>query len=66
MAPEALGNLEYSEATDAYSFGVLLWYYTTHTRHTHDTHDTRTTRTTHARHHMTAHDRTRAELIGEI
>jgi serine/threonine protein kinase len=26
MAPEALGNLEYSEATDSYSFGVLLWY----------------------------------------
>jgi serine/threonine protein kinase len=25
MAPEALQNLEYSEATDAFSFGVLLW-----------------------------------------
>jgi hypothetical protein len=25
MAPEALQKREYSEATDAYSFGVLLW-----------------------------------------
>lgn len=26
MAPEALTSREYSEATDAFSFGVLLWY----------------------------------------
>jgi hypothetical protein len=26
MAPEALRSREYSEATDAFSFGVLLWY----------------------------------------
>jgi hypothetical protein len=54
MAPEALGNLEYSEATDAYSFGVLLWYDTTHTTHTdtHDTHDT------HDRREIAAHART--------
>ncbi len=35
MAPEALKSREYSEATDAFSFGVLLWYDTTRptTRH---------------------------------
>jgi len=26
MAPEALKLRKYSEAIDAYSFGVLLWY----------------------------------------
>jgi serine/threonine protein kinase len=26
MAPEALKSREYSTATDAFSFGVLLWY----------------------------------------
>lgn len=26
MAPEALVSREYSEASDAFSFGVLLWY----------------------------------------
>jgi serine/threonine protein kinase len=26
MAPEALKSRHYSEASDAYSFGVLLWY----------------------------------------
>jgi hypothetical protein len=39
MAPEALKSREYSEATDAFSFGVLLWCDMTrhdarHARHT--------------------------------
>ncbi len=27
MAPEAILRKQYSEASDAFSFGVLLWYF---------------------------------------